>query len=202
MQDQETDTYWSIMTGEAIAGKMHKTKLAELPVSEKMQWKDWVKKYPNTAVLSVDGEEESPVDYYSNYFKSEQGFRKLKAKDKRLRTKEPIFAFQYENRKIAIPHSAFWGGKAFDIGGESVFLFRSPTDAIFASTKAFIAPANTFKKQNEQWIETSSQHFFDAKSGKFTGNKSENESPKPLNGFDTFWYNWSLTNKETEVIKK
>jgi len=42
MRDKETDTYWSIMTGDAIAGDLRGTPLEELPLGEKAQWKDWV----------------------------------------------------------------------------------------------------------------------------------------------------------------
>ncbi|RMD94031.1 MAG: DUF3179 domain-containing protein, partial [Calditrichaeota bacterium] len=94
MQDRETDSYWSIMTGDAIGGKMKGEKLKELPVGVKMKWKDWIKKHPNTLVLSVQGREDVPRNVYRDYFRSGRGFRGIKAKDKRLKTKEPIFAFQ------------------------------------------------------------------------------------------------------------
>jgi hypothetical protein len=49
MQDKETDSYWSIMTGDS---------LAELPLGVKSQWKDWVASHPDTVVLSVEGADE------------------------------------------------------------------------------------------------------------------------------------------------
>ena len=46
MRDRETDSWWSIMTADAIGGDLRKTELVELPVGEKMQWKDWLARHP------------------------------------------------------------------------------------------------------------------------------------------------------------
>ena len=46
MQDQETDTYWSIMEGEAVAGELAGSKLIELPVRERISWRHWRAKHP------------------------------------------------------------------------------------------------------------------------------------------------------------
>ena len=53
MQDRETDTFWSIMSGKAEAGALDGTALIELPVSEKMSWAEWRARHPDTLVLSV-----------------------------------------------------------------------------------------------------------------------------------------------------
>ncbi|NIS37845.1 DUF3179 domain-containing protein, partial [Candidatus Saccharibacteria bacterium] len=42
MIDFETESLWSILTGDAVGGELKGTKLKEMPVSQKMQWKDWV----------------------------------------------------------------------------------------------------------------------------------------------------------------
>ncbi len=116
MQDMETDTYWAIMSGEAIAGEMKGTMLRELPIGEKMRWRDWAEKYPDTKVLSVEGREDVSRNPYDSYFRSRDGFRGQSAKDGRLKTKTPIFAFHYQGRSYAVPYKAFEGGKAFDLG--------------------------------------------------------------------------------------
>ncbi len=58
MQDRETNSYWAIMKGEAIAGLKKGTELAELPLGKKMKWKRWKRKHPDTLVLSVNGTED------------------------------------------------------------------------------------------------------------------------------------------------
>ena len=94
MRDKETDSYWSIMTGDAIAGDLRGTRLEEWSLGEKAQWKDWVARHPNTLVLSVNGEEHVENNPYDNYFSSDSGFRDIAARDDRLETKAPVFTFQ------------------------------------------------------------------------------------------------------------
>ena len=87
MQDKETDSYWSIMEGESIAGEFDGTKLKELPVTHKVRWKDWVALHPETLILSLNGREDVRRNVYDEYLKSDQGFRGARAVDKRLKTK-------------------------------------------------------------------------------------------------------------------
>jgi hypothetical protein len=199
LQDRETDTYWAIMSGEAIGGELKGSKLRELPVSEKIQWKDWEKKHPNTLVLSVNGREDVPFNPYTDYFRSEQGFRGARAKDKRLRTKEPIFAFNFENQRYAIPYKAIEGGKVLDLGSTKLFLYRPKGAAIFYSTLAFKTTGTGFEQQDRQWVDIDSGCKFDPEEGSFEA--GQNPCPERFKGFDTFWYNWSLTNPDTKVLK-
>ena len=74
MQDQETDTYWSLMKGRAIGGRLKGTELEELAVGKKARWKDWVEEHPDTLVLSVAGNEDLPFNPYSDYLESSKTF--------------------------------------------------------------------------------------------------------------------------------
>ena len=74
MRDRETDSWWSIMTSDAIGGELDGTDLVELPRGEKVTWKDWRGRHPGTLVLSVEGEEHVENNPYDNYFTSESTF--------------------------------------------------------------------------------------------------------------------------------
>ncbi len=198
MQDRETDSYWPIMQGEAIAGEMKGTKLKEMPVAEKVQWKDWVKKHPNTLVLSVNGREDG-FNPYKTYFESKEGFRGTAAKDRRLATKEPIFAFHYQGKSYAVPYKNFEGGKTFDLNGVKLFLYRPPKSEIFYSTAAFAAAGDGFKIENGKWYHVDSGCQFNPNSGSFE--KGPGACPEKFHGFDTFWYNWSLSNPDTQLLR-
>ncbi len=196
MQDFETDSYWAIMSGEAIAGVFKGTRLAELPVGEKLRWKEWVKKHPNTLVLSVNGKEEG-VNAYGRYFNDSEGFRGQGAKDKRLKTKEPIFAFKFSGKPYAAAHAAFEEGKTFQLGEEVLFLYRRKGAEIFESTVAYLSKTG-FEKTEEGWVERESGCRFDPAAGAFSG---AGDCAQRQTGFDTFWYNWSLNNAATDVLK-
>ena len=195
MQDFETDSYWAIMQGEAIAGKFKGTKLRELP-GEKMRWKDWVTKHPNTEVLSIGGKEEG-ADTYKRYFSSKGGFRGEKAKDKRLQTKEPIFSFRYEGQSYAVPYSAIEGGEVYELGEIRLFFYRSKNAPLFASTTVFKSDSD-FTRMDGEWVHSASGCKFDLEKEIFFG---EGSCPERFNGFDTFWYNWSLSNPDTKLLQ-
>ena len=194
MQDKETDSYWSIMTGDAVAGEYAGTPLVERPWGVKTTWEDWRTAHPGTLVLSVDGAEHAEHNPYDNYFSSPDGFRGLQAADERLPTKEPIYAVQRGGRAYAVPSSAFLGGGAFSAGGEHLFLYRPEDASLFHSTVAFVSP-DGFAREGGVWRHASGATF-DPRAGSFTGG----DVPR-LDGFDTFWFNWSMTHPETEVLR-
>ncbi len=198
MQDFETDSYWAIMRGESIAGEFKGTKLRELPFGKKAMWKDWVKEHPNTVVLSVNGREDGNAGY-QRYFSSPEGFRGSVATDARLRTKEPIFAFHWEQQSYAIPYSAIEGGEAFDLGEVKLFLYRPKGAAIFHSTTVYQSATTGFKNVDGVWTYGDSGCKFDSNTEMFEGNEAA--CPQRFKGFDTFWYNWSLNNPQTKLLK-
>ena len=65
MRDQETDSWWSIMSGTAIGGEEKGTQLKELRLGEKTTWAQWVHRHPDTLVLSIDGKKDDESDKWS-----------------------------------------------------------------------------------------------------------------------------------------
>jgi len=203
MNDDETGSYWSIMRGLAIAGSKAGQSMQELPGMEKTTWADWFARHPETQVLSVDGREHIPGSSpYANYFGSEEGFRGLSASDGRLPTKDSIYAFQIDERPIAVPHTAFFGGAALLVPEQAgsparwVFLHRAPGASMFRSTSAWISSTG-FERRGERWAETGSGAVFDAERGRWS--ETPGSELAPLQGFDTFWYVWSLAHPDTKV---
>ena len=201
MRDKETDTYWSIMTGDAIAGDLKGTRLEELPLGEKTQWKDWVDRHPDTDVLSVDGREHIESNPYDNYFASDSGFRGTSAKDGRLDTKDPIYSFHLDGKAYAVPFKAYEGGAVFRIGERDVFLYRPKGVAVYYSTLAFQAAEGEFVRRASGWYHGSSGARLDPEGQGFTAPGGAPTSVSRIDGFDTFWYMWSLTNPATEILE-
>jgi len=181
LQDRETDSYWPIMAGRSIFGKLAGTDMKELAVARKVRWRDWRSEYPDTGVLSVDGREHQ-ASGYDRYFASAEGFRGLEAADRRLQTKAPVYAFRIDGQPFAVAHATFFGGRSFDVRGSKLFFHRSPNAPLFESTVAVRMDTDDCS--------------FDAASAGF----SPAGCATPLTGFDTFWYSWSLNNPETAVV--
>jgi hypothetical protein len=201
MRDKETDSYWSIMTGDAIAGDLVGTPLEEWPRGEKAQWKDWVARHPHTRVLSVAGQEHVENNPYDNYFASDSGFRDLAARDDRLGTKDPIYSFQIGGKRYAVPFASFEGGGVFHTGDGEVFLYRPFGVEVFYSTLAFPGAEGDFARRADGWHHEPSGARFDPEQGRFVGPGGPGSRLPRLEGFDTFWYMWSLTHPDTEILE-
>ncbi len=202
MQDKETDSYWSIMTGDALAGELKGTRLVELPYGSKMTWKDWKREHPDTLVLSVDGKEHAEHNSYDNYFTDSKSFRGAEAEDDRLPTKEPIYTFQFGDHAYAVPYAAFSGGATFEVAGKHLFLYRPKAAAIFYSTLAFVSTETGFKQLDGIWRHASGAAFDPAEERFKGGDVPAIHLPQRLDGFDSFWFNWSMTHPETEILKR
>ena len=192
MRDRETDSWWSIMTSDAIGGDMTGTDLVELPRGEKMTWRAWKAKHPDTLVLSVEGEEHVENNPYENYFSSDGTFRNLKLNDKRLAAKDSIYSFWLEDQPYAVPHKSYEGGKVFAleaVADKQLLLYRTPGSAIFESTQAFLVSDELAAAGHEP-----AELLAMARSG-------ETRGIEVLPGFDTFWYNWVAVNENTHLLK-
>lgn len=197
MQDRETNSYWAIMLEQAVAGKLKGLKLRQLPYGQKMRWRDWVKKHPDTLVLSVDGREDA-ADSYAGYFVSPKGFRDSFAKDNRLHTKDPVFAFTLNGKPYAVPFHRMQKGTSFVIDGYTLFFYRERSK-LYEATHAFQVREGEFRRDKDRWIEIQSGCVFNPETGEFEAGTSP--CPTRLLGFDTFWYIWSATHPDTQVLK-
>ena len=203
MQDKETSSYWSIMTGDALAGDFKGTPLVEMSHGTKAQWSEWKAKHPRTLVLSVEGVEHVEESPYDKYFSSPDGFRGAAAGDDRLPTKEPIYAFQMAGRAFAIPYEEFVGGAVFETADQDVFLYRPADAEIFSSTVAYQAASGSFENRDGVWRHHKSGAVFDPATRRFVPAKAPTAdgTVDRLSGFDTFWFNWSMTHPKTEIVR-
>lgn len=204
MQDFETDSYWSIITDEAIYGDAKGRPLVQKPGSVKTTWGEWRARHPKSKVLSVDGVEHNPESPYDRYFESDGGFRGLGATDGRLPDKALLFGFHLDDRSHAVPFSAFDdGGGVQVIQGRSLFLYRDAKDVFYRSTTAFLAPEGiTFVRKRKTWRAMKGDDVvarFDAKTRGFEAEPG-GVTLEPFHGFDTYWYIWSLNNPQTELL--
>lgn len=200
MIDNETNSYWSIISDEAIYGPESGQTLTQIPGSIKATFGDWKARHPNTKVLSVGGKEHNPESPYDRYFESDQGFRNLKPKDDRLAPKAEIFSFHLDGAPHAVPHPAFekGGGTVTLEDGRELFLYRQKNDSFYRSTVAFLAPPGaSFVRKKGSWTLMKGDDvigtFDDAK-------RSFGDSVEAFQGFDTYWYIWSLTNTSTKLL--
>ncbi len=186
MRDRETDSWWSLMSSSAIGGELEGTRLPELPAGEKTSWKEWRARHPDTLVLSVGGREHVSENAYDTYFASERTFRGITVKDRRLPAREPVFTFRLGGRPYAAAHSAFEGGKLFEIDGARILLYRPSGASPFESTKAVLVEGAADGGPEDPLRLLA---------------RAERGDLERLPGFDTFWYTWVAVNPETRLLE-
>lgn len=199
MLDRETESYWSIMTDEAIHGPEKGQKLEQVPGSVKTTWGQWKAKHPTTKILSVEGREHDEGSPYDKYFASEDGFRGLKATDHRLKDKAEIYAIELDGKALAVDHGSYADiGMVVETGGRRLFLYREKEDSFYRGSSAWWVPMEAkLSRENGQWTLALGEEVlsWSSEERKFSGGHLEEAW-----GFDTYWYIWSLTNPDTEVI--
>lgn len=200
MRDKETGSYWSIITGDAIAGDFAGTPLGLWPLAEKARWKDWVARHPDTIALSVNGQEHVDANPHESYYTSAAGFRGIAASDRRLVTKSPVYSFRLGEQEYAVPFSAFEDGAIFRAGGREMFLYRPRGAEVFRSSLAFVGAEGAFAYQERGWFHEPSGTFFNPDKGCFVSATGSEAAVERLEGFDTYWYMWSLTHPGAHVL--
>ena len=207
MRDAQTDSWWSIMTGDAIDGSMKGERLKELPsLGEKITWGDWRKRYPQSVVLSVEGVEHDDSNPYDNYFDSDRTFRGATIDDDRMSPKTSIFSFQHDDVAYAVAHQSFENGGVFEFSDDNkksaqIFVYRPSGASMFLSSVALRVPRDLLKPEGESWLFRSPDGWQEINSGESLQRLIVLEEVSHLSGFDTFWYNWVAVHNDTVVLE-
>lgn len=199
LQDKETNSFWSIMSGQSVAGPMKGTGLKVLPVASKLRWKEWLELHPDTLVLSISGREDLPRNAYADYFESERGFRDATVRDTRLSTKQEVYAFRFRNRSFVVSFQTAAGGFTVSVDGTALFFYRDSAADPLSSTVALMSEQGRFHRTEGGWVHDSGA-LFDVSSKAFQG--AETSDIRRLEGFDTYWYTWAPFHPDTEILDR
>ena len=104
MYDRQTDSLWSQILGEAVAGPLKGTKLEFVPALH-TTWADWKAQHPDTLAL-VKGYS-GAYDSYAGYYQSSQaGVLGETRSDDRLYVKEFVVGVEQNGEAVAYPFGA------------------------------------------------------------------------------------------------
>jgi hypothetical protein len=199
MRDQETDSWWSIMSSTAVQGEMEGAPLRELPYSTKTTWGEWRRRHPDSLVLSIDGKTFEPENVYAGYHADpDRTYRNIQPEDDRLPGKESIYAFRIRDEPIAVPHRRIEGGFIFEPEESTnarVLLFRTKGASPFESTRAYRFP------KDFAGTSMSVPTVLDRIENALEAGRGEEEGIEVLTGMDTYWYNWAPQNPGTRIIQ-
>lgn len=105
--DRQTESLWSQIERKAISGKFAGRELEQLPLQH-VSWKAWLKKYPNTKVLSENQgvKRNYRHDPYTGYDTSSKVFFKtLREAPSEFHSKEKVLGLSLGDSSVAYPFS-------------------------------------------------------------------------------------------------
>lgn len=114
MYDRQTESLWSQVRREAVAGPLTGAKLKVLP-STLTTWKKWRKKHPETHVLSLDTghDRDYTRDPYESYYESRRGFFSIFQSAPGEEEKEMVVGVELDGEVKAYPLKLLRQKKAF-----------------------------------------------------------------------------------------
>lgn len=125
--DHLTESLWSQLKQEAVAGKMTATKLKPLVVFN-TTWKDWQKRYPDTKVLSLNTgyTRDYKRDPYQEYIQTDEIYFPVSSFNKKLPKKERVLGVIVNAEAKAYPFSVL-DKVSFplldEVGAEKIFIY-------------------------------------------------------------------------------
>lgn len=144
MQDRETGSSWSHVTGRAIDGKAKGAQLEKLDAIE-TTWGLWYEAYPETTVLEKS--EEVKTSHYQDYFDDPQRMGLFRAQwlNEKMPGKTLVYGAAIGTHAVAVTDAALAGGKQveIDLGGTPVVVSRDADGGV----RAFIAQAERQERE-------------------------------------------------------
>jgi hypothetical protein len=220
MYDRQTESLWSQIDGQAIAGVQTGAQLERIPV-QTVTWAQWRQAHPEGWVLSRDtgADRDYGRNPYVGYDEAASDpFLFDGDADPRFEPKERVLGLGGEQDPVAVPLAALSQARVLEVevSGQTVVLWaveglRSALDTTdiaegreIASTGAFVPEADgrqlTFAAAGEQTFrDEQTGSTWDvlgrAVDGPLAGTRLE-----PAEHVDTFWFSWAAFHPETRVV--
>lgn len=194
MYDRQTESYWSQLLGESVAGAMVGTKLEFLP-SWMMTWERWKELHPDTLALDKGGRR-GGRDSYEGYYASDRAGVIGKANDDdRLYTKEFVIGVELDDGAVAYPFSVLNEESILNdsIGGKEllvVFDRHGGTGLVY--DRYLDGQLLTFKQGAEDMtmIDGETSSVWDAFSGQAIDGPLTGSQLDRVKSTIVFWFGW------------
>jgi hypothetical protein len=197
MYDRSTDSLWSQVNGEAVAGPMKGKKLEEMP-SELTTWGEWKGRHPDTLVLAKPALSGSP---YEDYFADPEriGVRGSTNPDPRLAGKILVVGIEANGRFGAAPIAELEK--------------RGVVNAEALGMPLVLSTTGTFDRRSGKRVLTfervDSTRMRDRESGSIWSSESGEATEGPLRGARlgrvsakvVYWGVWARFHPRSEVIR-
>jgi hypothetical protein len=203
MQDRETGTYWSHVSGEAMEGPLKDAKLAMIPAVQ-TTWDKWRTRHLETTLLAKSREVRS--SQYARYFQDPEktGLFRSRHLVSRMPAKTLVHGLTIGLHALAVPDDRLGEGSFVQalLGQEPVVLARGLDGGVRAFSARRAGKVMKFEKGEKKGTvrdtQTGSSWSLErgaAITGELAGERLE-EIPVTL----AFWFAWSTFYPNTEVL--
>jgi hypothetical protein len=202
MYDRQTDSLWSQLTGEAVAGPLVGTKLEFVPAWQ-TTWADWKAQHPNTIALDK-GYGGTIRDPYTNYYNSaSSGVIGQDRIDERLYVKEFVVGIEHNNEAVAYPFGVLNEKPLVNdaVGDLAVLVvFSSETGTGVVYNRQINNQILTFSLIDELIItDAETDTVWDGLTGKALEGPLAGEQLSRLKSTSSFWFGWKDWYPNTRV---
>lgn len=203
MYDRQTESYWSQLIGEAVAGEMVGTKLAFLP-SWMTTWAQWKEMHPDTVALDKGGRRGGRDSYEGYYASNSAGVIGKTIFDDRLYTKEFVLGVEVNDTAVAYPFSVLNNEPVLNDSVDDkdmLIVFNSETGTGLVFDRAVDDQVLTFSPGTEDFVlsdaETGSS--WDAFSGLAIDGPLSGTQLERIKSTSVFWFGWVDFHPQTLV---
>jgi hypothetical protein len=204
MQDRETNSLWSHITGEAMEGEMKGKRLGYLPAVQ-TTWSEWVKVHPETRVLKKNREIRSSA--YEDYFKDPNRigiFRSSWLMDQ-LPGKSIVHGIARVPHATAITDKKLEAGRIHNIvvGDHPVVVLRSANGGIRAFERKAGGVTLHFHRGGTagEIRDEETCSAWDLETGRCTAGEFEGTNLEEVTVRTAFWFAWSNFYPNTRLVK-
>lgn len=194
MYDRQTESYWSQLIGESVAGEMVGTKLEFLP-SWMTTWAQWKEMHPNTVALDKFGRRGGRDSYESYYASGSAGVIGKTNFDDRLYTKEFVLGVEIEDTAVAYPFSVLNDEPVINdsVGDRSILVvFNSGTGTGVVFERIVDGQVLTFTPVADEFVLTDAEtgSKWDAFTGVALDGPLKGAQMERIKSTAVFWFGW------------
>lgn len=203
MYDRQTESYWSQLIGEAVAGDMVGTKLEFLP-SWMTTWAEWKETHPDTVALDKGGRRGGRDSYESYYASDSAGVIGKTNFDDRLYTKEFVLGVEVDDAAVAYPFSVLNNEPVLNdsVGEKDVLVaFNSGTGTGVVFDRVVDDQVLTFSPKPDDFVLTDAEtgSTWDAFTGVAIDGPLAGRQLERIKSTAVFWFGWADFHPETLV---
>ena len=202
MYDRQTESYWSQLLGEAVAGELVGTKLDFVP-SWMMSWQEWKETHPNTVALDKGGRRGGRDSYASYYGSGSAGVIGETFQDDRLYTKEFVIGVAVAGEAVAYPFSELNAEPIIhDLIGDQPVLVVFDTDSAASTVYDRVVEGQvlTFTAVTPRSLtDNETGSTWDAFTGAGLEGPLAGKQLKRLKSTMVFWFGWKDFYPDTRV---